>query len=273
MVAVNVFAHVDYVAVLKEKIASSGRRGYQSELAAAARCQKSQFSQVLGGKMHLNLDHGAALAELWAMTAPETQYWLTLISSARAASAALKRQLAEQLAQMRAQAADLQKRFRAASLEQERRGKLETEYYLSWSWQLLHVLSGLDSHETSASLMQRTGLAAGDVAHCLGGLEELGLVRRDGERWVAAEANLHLQKTSALIAAYHLSHRQQAVERIRRSPTTDDELHFSALLSLDDGTYQRYLERMREVLREFRAAAIAAPADRVCAVGVDVFVV
>lgn len=269
----NLFDHDDYLAIIRAKIVASGKRGYQTSLAAAAKCQKSQFSQVLGGKMHLNLEHGARLAETWGLTPPEAQYFLTLISRARAASAPLRRALSKQLEVMREHASDLQRRFRAASLEQDRRGKLETEYYLSWRWQVLHVLSGLDSHETLATLAQRTGLAATEVAEALRGLEELGLVQRQNDRWMTAEANLHLQKTSALITAYHLIHRHQAVERIRRNPLAEGELHFSALLSLDKTTYERFLERMRALLTEFRAAAIAAPADRACAVAMDLFVV
>jgi hypothetical protein len=103
------------------------------------------------------LDHGALLAEHWQFTANETAFFLTLINLARAGNDALKRVLSQQLQAQREQARELAQRFRARSIEQERRNKLEADYYLSWNWQWLHVLTGLESRVSILGYIQRGG--------------------------------------------------------------------------------------------------------------------
>lgn len=268
-----IYEHDHYVGVIRAKLAEHAHvRGYQSILAREARCQKSQLSQALAGKMQLSLDHGAALAEFWELSADETHYFLTLISLARAGSAALERNLRLQLTALREQAKELHQRFRARTIADERRGELEAEYYLNWDWQWLHVLSGLATRQTTASLVERTGLPKAEVERILQSLAELGIVGRREDGWEALEANLHLKKTSALNTAYHLIHRQRAIADLGRKTRQDEAIHFSALLSLDGPAYQEGLEKLRRVLTEIREAAIAAPADRVCAVGIDFYV-
>lgn len=81
----SVFSFHDYKEFLKAVVYSkSAPRGIQSAIARAAQCQVAYLNQTINGKPHLSMDHGYRIADYLNMSAPQKDYFLTMIQLTQA---------------------------------------------------------------------------------------------------------------------------------------------------------------------------------------------
>src|SRR6185312_140032 len=71
------------------------------QLAEAAGCQRSFLSQVLASQAHLNADHAIGLATYWNLPEIEKDFFLNLVSFARASSKTLKEYFSKKIEKSR----------------------------------------------------------------------------------------------------------------------------------------------------------------------------
>src|SRR5436309_16129314 len=102
MKARPLFTYTSYKAYLIDRIEQNkDLRGYQSQLARAAGCQRSFLSQVLNGKFDLSREHAAELSRFWGLDPLETEYFIGLVDLARAGSGHLRKLTETKLATSR----------------------------------------------------------------------------------------------------------------------------------------------------------------------------
>ncbi|MCX6119497.1 MAG: DUF4423 domain-containing protein [Proteobacteria bacterium] len=222
----SVFRHLDYKAFLREEITRhKDVRGFQSKLAAAAKCQKSYLSQVLRSKYHITNEQAFHLCEFFGFGHLESDYFLELVNLSRTSLPAFRERILFKLKSMRESEDDLAKRFDDHSLSEE----IQKVYYSSWHWSAVHIAVGIDHLQTVDSISERLSLSKSQTVETLKGLESMGLVEAYRKGWRIKPTLLHLPKSSPFIGAHHGNWRSRAVLDSQRP--NNNGMHYSVVMS------------------------------------------
>ncbi len=249
----DVFKHTDYKAFLESKIEeNTSQRGYRSQLAEAARCQKSFFSHVTHSHVHLTPDHAIGLCEFWAFDPMETEYFLAIVDLARAGSVRLRSSLESRLRRMRETRNDVTKRVEADEIRDR---QAETLYHSAWYWNALHVIAAIPAYQTTHAMSQRLGLDASRVIECLQQLEKMNLVKLKNGRWLITNKSIHLDRASPMRESHHTQWRQRAMLDIQKR--TEDSVHYNAVFAMSVEDAKRLQDLITEMI--VRSRDIIAP--------------
>ena len=82
----SVYEFIDYKLFLKKCIAQSEQRGFTTRLAEAAGCQRSYFSTVLSGNIHLLPEHLFGICEFLKLSNDESEYLFLVLDYIRVGS-------------------------------------------------------------------------------------------------------------------------------------------------------------------------------------------
>jgi uncharacterized protein (TIGR02147 family) len=259
----------DYKKYLRVQIEKNSHTpAYKGRLAEAAGCHRSLLSQVLGGTVHLTPDQGARLAEFWKLPPLEGEYFLCLLSRARAASPALKRQLARRMEEIRGARLNLTERLEASPVHL---GEEENRYYRNWVGVAVHVLCSIPSFQSVSVMAEKLSVSPERVRETLSSLHAIGLVEKRGERWMASARNLHLSRESPLLATHHTNWRLRAIDAIEEARA--GSLHYTAVHALSKADWEAVKQRLIEALRDTRKIVEPSAEEELVCVNCDAFVV
>ncbi len=251
----DVFKFSDYKEYLDARIKqNAAQRGYRTQLAEAAQCQKSFFSHVTHSHVHLTPDHAFGLCEFWAFDSTETEYFLAMVDAARAGSVRLRASLESRMRKIRLSRNDVTKRVVADEIRDR---QAETLYHSAWYWNALHMVVAIPAYQTTHAISQRLGLEPARTVECLQQLEKMGLVTLKSGRWQITNKSIHLDRSSPMRESHHTQWRQRAVLDIQKR--TDDSIHYNAVfaMSVDDS------QRLRDMITEMivRSRDIIGPSS------------
>ena len=224
----SLYNEIDYKMVIQKKIEENSlARGYKTQLALAAGCQKSFLSQVLHSHIHLTPDHAMGLTVFWGLLPDERDYFLELVQKDRASSRSLKELSASRLQEIRRRNQDLATRFQKTKPIEEAQQAL---YYSSWHWSAIHIMLTIPVFSYSHAIASRLLLPEAFVIQCLENLQQMRLVVKQGKKWRVTQNDIHLPQDSPLTAMNHGNWRNRAVADAQmRSP---GNVHYTALHSL-----------------------------------------
>lgn len=262
-----VFDFTDYKSYLKARIEESrGFRGYQSQLAKAAGCQRSFLSQVLNGPMDLSREHAAELTRFFGFTSTEAEYFVGLVDYARAGSKQLKEMTRERLAKLRETAQNLSARVKVTEIAD---AELRSLYYSSWYWSAIHVMVAVPRFQTPQAIADRLGLPLDLVKTALVRLEEAGLVERTGNHWRIGKRDIHLHEGSALTEVNHTNWRQRALINAQLRPK--DALHYTSVFTMSRDDAAKLRDLFLNTIVQAREAIGPSPSEELYCYTSDFF--
>lgn len=263
----SVFDFDDYKEFLRGQAKENQEaRGYKSAMAAAAGCQRSVFSQVLGGKMELSRDHAAELSRFFALSPDEEEYFVLLVDLARAGSKRLVSLIRRRLGELKMKRVQPSARIAEGNiLDAERR----TLYYSSWYWSAIHILTSIPEYQIAADISRRLELPLGLVQKTLASLETMGLVKSSGRKWVATKKLIHLASDSPLNEINHSHWRLRAIQDIQRSG--DESIHYSSVCALSRADYERLKGMLMEQVMKERELIVPSDEEELYCLSHDLF--
>lgn len=254
----------DYVRALLSE--NDTHRGYQSKLAIASGCQKSQFSQVLSGQLHLTLDQGAKLATFWEMDDNRTDFFLTLISLARASSPDLKAILMKRLRKLRAAHKEIGQRVQAEAIDERQAASL---YYAAWHFSAIHVLISIKNYRTADQLAVRLKIPLQIVQGALETLVKIGLAEKVKDQWQRKHSNIHLPQSSPMTAINHLNWRHRAIDCIQRSQ--QNSVNYSSVFSVSLSDAEKMQHLLLQTVEKMRGMIASSPEEEAFSFNCDLF--
>lgn len=255
---------LDYKEYIRAQIeAHRSERGYHSRLAEKAGCQRSYLSQVLKGHQHLTLDQGCGLASFWRLSQIESDYFLDLISYAKAGTPALRERFATRLTRLRDQAQDLAKRLRDRDALDS---AAQQRYYSAWYWGAIHVILSIPGLDQVDRIAAHLGLTSTLVEKVLHGLQDMGLAHYENHRWLGNPGNLHLSRDSPLIRMHHNNWRQRAMNEI---PAEHLRFQFSAVLTHSREDFKTLQDMILDFLDRASAVVEKSPAEQMSCLNID----
>jgi len=240
----DVFKFSDYKKFLASKIEeNASQRGYRSQLAEAAQCQKSFFSHVTHSHVHLTPDHAYGLCEFWAFDPMESEYFLAMVDHARAGSLRLRSALEVRMRRLREARNDVTKRVEADEIRDR---QAETLYHSAWYWNALHVIVAIPDYQTTHAISQRLGLEPARTVECLQQLEKMNLVKQKGGRWTITNKSIHLDRSSPMRESHHTQWRQRAMLDIQKR--SEDSVHYNAVFAMSVEDAKRLQDLITEMI-------------------------
>ena len=260
--------HVDYKIFLRgrEQRARVLERGFRSRLAEAMGVQSAFVTQVLNGDANLSLEQGLRGARHLGLDELDQEYFLGLISLARAGTPELRRLLQKRLAALRAELLNLKRVVsEAGALNEERRAI----YYGHWSYAAIHILVTIPGYRDPAAIGPALGLTEDEVRSGLRFLVEAGLVVSKAGRLKPGATELHLERGSRWLRQHHAHWRLKAVDHFGRHPA--DGIHYTAISSLSEDDERELKARLVALIKDYTEIVRDSAEERLCAFALDFY--
>ncbi len=237
----TIFDYDDYRIYLKDFISLREKkgRGFKSFLAEQLGVQRTFISQVLGGLIHFNLEHGDALGEILGLTEEETEFLLLLISYGRAGTVRFRNRLMRQIHRIRDSRLVLKNRFK---IKDSLSIKDKVEYYSSWLYGTIRVLLTIPQFQSREAVEKHFNVPIGQITPVIEFLLSRGLIVEKDGKLLPTEKHMHLGNDIKLISKYHTNWRMRAIHSFDYERKVD--LHFSSVNSLS----REDVEKIRETL-------------------------
>ncbi|RZA00263.1 MAG: DUF4423 domain-containing protein [Proteobacteria bacterium] len=249
-----------YIAVNKKS------RGYKSRLAEAAGCHSSYVSQVLSRAVDLTLEQAMNLASFWRFDEEETDYFLDLLLRDRAGSEKLREFYEVRLKRAR-EVHDLERATSAR--ERELPADAQTIFFASWYFAAVRALALTPEYSSEERMASRLRLPLALVQEVMRQLEEMNLIARQVNRWVAEGEPFHLARSAPLHATNHGNWRQRAINNIQnRDPEALHLLHVTPLRRSD---IPKIKAKLVECFEEIRQLTDGSPPEDGLALTLDFF--
>jgi hypothetical protein len=206
------------------------------------------------------LDHAAGLCRFWKLNDDDTDYFLNLVSLARAGSRGLKQLLEKRIERARKRAEHIASRIEHATL-------LPIDhlvsYYSSWYMAAIHVLLSIPEYRTANGIAERLHLPHDLVETCLQTLSSMRLIEPRAGGWAVLQGDLFLQEGSPLVKTYHTAWRHKAITNLEKSHP--DALHYTTVYAMSRSDIDKLREKILRLIEEGRQLMKPSPEeDMVC---------
>ena len=238
----DIYGFEDYVEYLKARLESSPqKRGELKGLASAIGSHPSHISQVMTGKRHLTTDQALAATRYLGLDSQGRDYFLNLVTLARAETEDLKEHTRAQLLKIKNLGA-----VPSLGIDLSEEGKLEV-LLSSWYYFAILVLISISSLQTIDALSHHLNLPRHLVSEALKMLVNLGCCRREGDRFTTQPTHWDLDKHKHLLARFQSNWRFKAFERLSQ-PHDSSEKFVTQLLAVSKENEQKLTAMVNEML-------------------------
>lgn len=264
---VSPFLSSDYKKYLNELVVHSPR-GFITQLASAAPCQRSYLSKVLSGSIHITTDQAFNISKFLNHTELESQYFFTLVERERASTKTYGDHLKNRLKKLKQDHDDLSKRLNRTVVDQSDK---EAFYYSSFIPCLLHILTSIPEYQTLERISRATHLPETLVEQILSELEKHHFIRKENNHYIFVGHSLHVSRSSPYVLFHHQNWRNQAMQFAQRK--NSDNIHYTNIQSMSLKAFEKI--RMDLLASIQRTAEISGPSKEeimVCLLA-DLFVI
>ncbi len=263
---INIFAHEAYKEFIRDYIKQHQRRGLISDLAEAAGCNRTYFSQVLGSKVQLTPDHIMGLAEYLRLNDLEENYFLLMLLKDRASTPKIKNTFKTKMDQLRIDNHSLTKKIKssgAGELSEEQKA----QYYSSWLFAAAHILTSASQFQSVEDIASRLRISKKLAQGILQDLTDMNLVKVTSGRYSHSGTNIHVSKGSAFNVLNHMHWRNKALE----FSNAEDSLHFTYVFGLSKKEWPKLKEMLLKFIEEQRQVVARSGSDDVYCFTCDLF--
>lgn len=263
----SIFSCTGYLEFLESFLKSSGAgRGMKKSLAEAASCQPSYFSLVLKGDAHLTLEQSENLCRYLRLNVEETDYFILLVSHARAGTRELKAYFKTKLKQIREANENLGQRIQDVEVMSDADGAV---YYSSWMYLAIHIATSVPDLQSDRAIAERLHVSVDAVQRALQFLRRLGLVENEGGNWRSTNRQFHLPRESQFVSLHHGNWRRRAVDNAFLQNAED--LHYTGVSSIARQDIEVLRARILELIDESRTIIGPSKEEELICFSVDLF--
>lgn len=242
-------------------------RGAKTRLANHLGVQGSFISLVLSGPQDFSTDHSIKIAEFLKLSAPETEYFMTLVQRDRAGTPKLKQYYQALIDRMLKEEAQIKSHVQAKQLEANEQDL--SLYYGAWFHVAVHMAIHNTKLRTVSALVAYTKLSESQVRESIDLLVRLGFAQFDKDKVVPIDRTFHLSKRSLALRSHHTNWRGQAVQSL--DDNQPDALHYSLVLNVDAETAIKMRELLLDSIKRTHILIEKAKIENVYSICLDLF--
>jgi uncharacterized protein (TIGR02147 family) len=244
----NIFIFNTYKEFLRAYIEEHKQKGLISRLANDCGCDRTYLSQVLNGKADLTPDHMTQMCDRLGFGEVDSRYLLLLLLRDRSSSPTARKSFALKLETLKRQNAVLTKKILSREKPAGVTEKMRTLYYSSWLYGAVHILTSVPEYQTVYALSQKLQVSPHAMTKLLKELLEMGVVKREGERYLHQGADIYLPRNSPQSHAHHLNWRLRAVERAMLA----EDVHYTVSFSVSREDVDKLRDQVLKLIEEQR---------------------
>lgn len=263
----SVFEFESYKKFLREHISDNRRPGLIAELAKAAGCDRTYFSQMLNGKAQLTADHAVNLAGALGMTENEQSFFLLLVLFERAGSAPARAHFRRRMDAIQKDSLILARKIKAKETTLELDEEQRAWYYSSWLPGAVHILTSVEELQAPAAMAAHLHMDIRALEQVLGRLREMGLVRKSEGKYVHSGQNIHIPNDSPYYVINHGHWRMRGMEKA----ASGQGVHYSTTFSISAKDVPRLRTELLKFIERQRALVHASGAEVVHCFSCDLF--
>jgi uncharacterized protein (TIGR02147 family) len=265
----NLLEFRDYKEFVSYKIEENNYiKGYRASLAQAAGCQRSFLSLVLNrSSIHFSMEQAVGICGFWRLSVDETDYFLELISLARAGNEVLREVIQRRIEKLLRRQQELVYRFQESSSVDE--PHVAEIYYSKWYYSAIHVIASVPEFNTGEALAKRFELPIEVVRRATDFLERAGFISKQGNNWIVNEKTIHLPSSSPLTNLNHVNWRLKAVRDVEVE--RDASLHYSSVVSISKADFEKIKLKLLSTIDEVRSVVRLSPEQEAVAFCLDLF--
>jgi len=262
----SIFKHTDYKVFLKE-LGESRPRGFRKALAVATHCQTAYISQVLNDRYHFSLEQAEAATQFLGLSHDETRCFILLVEIQRAGTPSLKQYFLKQLAELRERYLMIKERIGVSAVLTEHHQSI---YYSSWHYAAVHMAVTIPRLRTRAALARGLRIPARKLSEVLDFLFSVGLIVKEGEKYLPGSTELHLPKDSPSIHKHHSNWRSRAIELMDSDHALDD-IHYSSVSSVSADDAQKIKALLTQAISDAVRIIKKSPEEQLFGINLDFF--
>ena len=262
-----IFKYNSYLKFLSDRVGQSGARtGLKAKLAQAMDCQQTYLSKVFKGEAHLSLEQAMGATKFFEMNDQETDYFLLLVSYARAGEPSLKKFY---LSKMKA----YQDRMTSVESQTEIKEHLNREdqqiYYSNWYYMAFHIAVSLKSCGSVEELAEAFDIERPQASEIVDFLLRTGLIQLHRNRLAPGPTHIHLKKGTPDLLKHHTNWRLQALNSVTNSQR--DNFHYTVVASLSEKDARELRIRLVEWVESFLKTIESSPEETIFCHNIDFF--
>lgn len=235
-------SHFDYLA---EKLSPANTKyGQKARFADHVQIQASFLSQVIAKKYSLNMEQADLANSFFEHTLEESAFFISLVSRDRAGTVSLKNfynlQINEILKKRQIVIERLGKKFEVSEVA-------KGIYYSSWIYPAVHLACSLSKSLSASEIASLLKISPEIALKTIEFLLESNLIVKKNDRLESTESWIRIDRTSAHVVKHHTNWRLKAIQNLEH--TTEEDLNYSGLYSMNRETALKVKDRLLEVLK------------------------
>lgn len=242
-------------------------RGQISEIAKAVGVSTSLVSQVISGKKTFTPEQIQKLSEHIGLIGLEADYLAFLNQKERAGSKKLSEYWNEKINEIREKSLQLSSRLKTdKTLTKEQKAI----FYSSPIYSAVRLYCSVGAKGKSLDdICTRFGLSRIKASTLVNFLVETDLCVEEDGRYFLGSQKTHLEKSSPHILQHHSNWRLRSLQQY--DDLTDQELMYTAPVSLSKDDFQQLREEMVGFIKTFLDRVHASPAEEIACFNLDFF--
>lgn len=241
------------------------KRGLRTQMAEAMKTHRSHVTHLITSEVQLTLEQADALARFMGLQPLEVEYFVQLVSLARAGTPSLRSLISRNL------------KNTAQAIKKERL-KLPSEttvlpqqafqYFGQWWSMAVHLAVSSWKKNDMATISSRLGISRQTVARTIHELHEAGMLKKTNKGWVAENPSVDLSQSPQLVWIHAATWRNWVLGR-HRHHTELPETRYSGALSMtsEDAVWVR--EQIVDLIGRMRSRVATKKGEQIFYLGVD----
>lgn len=260
------FDYEDYKKFVREKLKTFPRGGHGQflKMAKILSIHTTMVTHIFKGDSNLSVEQGLLLAEYFALTPLETEYFVTMIQLARASNSHSRKYFLKQLGDLKNRALNLSERL------QVRKSLTEADqgiFYSSWYYSGIRMLVATREFRSAEEISEVIGLPVVTIARAVEFLISRGLLVMKNAKFEVGDTLTYVGRDSPFVNKHHLNWRMKAMQQLEHVP--DDELVFTNSIAISAADFVRVREELVAFLEKYKAIGDPSPSEQVCFLNID----
>lgn len=262
----NVFEFEDYKVFVREKLKTFPRNGHGQflRIAKLLSIHTTMVTHIFKGDSNLSVEQALKLADYFAMSALEKEYFVALVLYFRAANVDSKKYFKNQISELRKRALNLSERLNVKKTLNETDQAI---FYSAWYYSGIRLLIATREFRGAEEIAEAIGLPVVTVARTLEFLVSRGLVEFNDNIYSVGQTLTYVSRDSHFVGKHHLNWRLKALEQLDHVPS--DELVFTNSIAISARDFQLIREEIVKFLERFKSIGDPSPSEQLCFLTID----
>jgi len=264
----RIFDYQDYKKYINDYIKTlpQNGRGQYHKMAKVLNTSTSLISQIFKSDREMTMEQGYLLANYLKLDLPETRYFITMLSLAKAGNYKLKTFFSSELKLQKKEADKLNQRLKVNQILKDEEMAI---FYSDALYSKVRLLTSLPHINSPEDLAKVTDVEIDKINEVLKFLMEKGLVVYQSKKLEMGPSRTHVSKDSPFLKNHHRNWRLKSIER--QSLDTSEDLFFTGPMTIEKKHYQEIKELLTKTLEKIFSTLEKTKAEGFYCLNMDFF--